>query len=62
MFVRMVEYLCGEGVEMRWVDVYFFFIYFFWELEVKFEGDWLEFVGCGVMEYDILVNGKFSKR
>lgn len=57
----MVEHLCGEGVEMRWVDAYFPFTHPSWELEVKFEGEWLELVGCGVMEQDILVNGELSK-
>lgn len=61
MLVRMIEHLCGVGVEMRWVDAYFPFTHPSWELEVKFEGDWLELVGCGVMEHDILVNGKLSK-
>ena len=59
MLVRMVEHLCGEGVEMRWIGAYFPFTHPSWELEVQFEGEWLELVGCGVMEHDILVNGKF---
>ena len=59
--VRIMEHLCGEGVEMRWVDAYFPFTHPSWELEVKFGGEWLELVGCGVMEHDILVNGKFDR-
>ncbi|XP_068740477.1 phenylalanine--tRNA ligase, mitochondrial-like [Montipora capricornis] len=55
--VRIVEYLCGEGVGMRWVDAYFPFTHPSWELEVQFEGEWLELLGCGVMEHDILING-----
>lgn len=55
--VKIVEHLCGEGVEMRWVDAYFPFTHPSWELEVNFEGEWLELLGCGVMAQEILVNG-----
>ena len=58
MLVRMVEYLWGEGMEMRWIDAYFPFTHPSWELEVQFEGEWLELLGCGIMEHDILVNGE----
>ena len=60
MLVRIVEHLCREGVEMRWIDAYFPFTHPSWEMEVQFEGEWLELVGCGIMEHSILVNGEFS--
>ena len=53
----IVEHLCGEGVEMRWVDAYFPFTHPSWELEVLFEGEWLELLGCGVIAHDVLVKG-----
>lgn len=56
--VGIVENLCGEGVEMRWVDAYFPFTHPSWELEVLFEGEWLELLGCGVIAHDVLVKGK----
>ena len=59
--VKIVEHLCGEGVEMHWVDAYFPFTHPSWELEVNFEGEWLELLGCGVMAQEILVNGKLKR-
>lgn len=55
--VGIVEHLCGEGVEMRWVDAYFPFTHPSWELEVLFEGEWLELLGCGVIAHGVLVKG-----
>lgn len=53
MLEGFVCYLFGE-VEMCWVDVYFLFINFLYEFEIYFNGEWLEVLGCGVMEIKIL--------
>ena len=58
MLTRIVEHLCGEGVEMRWVEAYFPFTHPSWELEVKFGDDFLELLGCGIIEQDVLVKGE----
>ena len=44
------------SVECRWVETYFPFTHPSWELEILFEGEWLEVLGCGVMEQEILEN------
>ena len=56
---KLFEDLFGEDTEMRWVDAYFPFTHPSWELEVKYEGEWMEMLGCGIMEQGILVNGLF---
>ena len=42
--------------QMRWVEAYFPFTAPSWELEVLYNGDWLEVLGCGVTQQQILVN------
>lgn len=53
MLEGLARHLFGE-VEMRWVDAYFPFTNPSYELEIYFNGEWLEVLGCGVMETKIL--------
>lgn len=46
--------LFGKGLETKWVETYFPFTHPSWELEVKFQGEWLEVLGCGILEQQIL--------
>ncbi|GBF98917.1 hypothetical protein Rsub_11709 [Raphidocelis subcapitata] len=50
----MARALFGDGIECRWVDAYFPFTEPSYELEIFFNGKWLEVLGCGVMQQSIL--------
>ncbi|KAL3697122.1 hypothetical protein R1sor_011198 [Riccia sorocarpa] len=49
----LAERLFGK-VEMRWVDTYFPFTDPSYELEIFYQDKWLEVLGCGVVEQEIL--------
>lgn len=51
---ELSDTLFGPGCEKRWVDAYFPFTHPSYELEVKYEGKWLEVLGCGIMEQKLL--------
>lgn len=42
-----------EPLQVRWVEAYFPFTSPSWELEVYYGGDWLEVLGCGVVQHAI---------
>ena len=44
----------GEPIRMRWVEAYFPFTSPSWELEVLWQGEWLELLGCGIFRQKIL--------
>jgi phenylalanyl-tRNA synthetase alpha chain len=44
----------AEPLKIRWVDAYFPFTSPSWEMEVYFEGDWLEVLGCGIVKQELL--------
>jgi phenylalanyl-tRNA synthetase alpha chain len=46
----------GEKLRVRWIDAYFPFTSPSYELEVLWEGEWLELLGCGVVAQPVLEN------
>ncbi|KAJ3279186.1 hypothetical protein HK104_001681 [Borealophlyctis nickersoniae] len=54
----MVRDLFGDdaGLQIRWIEAYFPFTSPSWEMEVLYQGKWLELLGCGVIEQQILDN------
>ena len=43
-----------QPLKIRWVEAYFPFTSPSWELEVFWEGEWLELLGCGVVKQELL--------
>ena len=51
---ELVKDLFGPEIESRWMSVYFPFTHPSFEMEIKFNGEWLEVLGSGVMQQPIL--------
>lgn len=51
-----------EPLKLRWVEAYFPFTSPSWELEVFWQGDWLELLGCGVIKQDLLISSDVPNR
>lgn len=45
-----------EPLRVRWIEAYFPFTSPSWELEVLWEGEWLELCGCGVTRHAVMAN------
>lgn len=45
-----------EPLRVRWVEAYFPFTSPSWELEVWYQGAWLEVLGCGVSKQELHIN------
>lgn len=54
VLVGLVKHLFGENIKYRWVDAYFPFTQPSWELEIWYNKEWLEVLGCGIMRNEIL--------
>ncbi|KAH6885893.1 hypothetical protein B0T10DRAFT_86681 [Thelonectria olida] len=55
-------FLKEEPLQMRWVEAYFPFTSPSWELEVFYDGNWFEVLGCGVVKQDLLINADAPSR
>uniref|UniRef100_A0A8B9WQK5 phenylalanine--tRNA ligase n=1 Tax=Bos mutus grunniens TaxID=30521 RepID=A0A8B9WQK5_BOSMU len=51
---RLMTHIFGDGLDVRWVDCYFPFTHPSFEMEINFHGEWLEVLGCGVMEQQLV--------
>ncbi|GAX24916.1 phenylalanyl-tRNA synthetase alpha chain [Fistulifera solaris] len=51
---QLAEHLFGQHITKRWIDTYFPFTEPSFELEILFEGEWLEVLGCGVIHPEVL--------
>jgi phenylalanyl-tRNA synthetase alpha chain len=51
-----------EPLKVRWVEAYFPFTSPSWELEVFWQGDWLEVLGSGIVSQPILANASVPNR
>ncbi|XP_074843823.1 phenylalanine--tRNA ligase, mitochondrial [Carettochelys insculpta] len=54
VLTKLVTHLFGDGLEIRWVDCYFPFTHPSFEMEINFQGKWMEVLGCGVMEQQLV--------
>jgi phenylalanyl-tRNA synthetase alpha chain len=52
----LTKALFGPDIEYKWVECYFPFTHPSWELEIFYNGKWLEVLGCGIVEQEILFN------
>ncbi|XP_042841742.1 phenylalanine--tRNA ligase, mitochondrial isoform X5 [Panthera tigris] len=59
---RLVTHLFGDGLDIRWVDCYFPFTHPSFEMEINFHGEWLEVLGCGVMEQQLVNSAANTER
>ena len=54
---ELVKDLFGHDTETRWLACYFPFTHPSYELEIKFQGEWMEMLGSGIMRQNILEQG-----
>lgn len=52
--ISLAQAIFGKDVQCRWVEQYFPFTHPSWELEILYNDNWLEIVGCGIMRQEIV--------
>ncbi|KAH0552698.1 probable phenylalanine--tRNA ligase, mitochondrial [Cotesia glomerata] len=62
VLVGLAQALFGSGIKYRWKDEYFPFTHPSWELEVFYNDQWIEVLGCGLIRHEILKNSGVNDR
>jgi len=60
----LVQGLIGPfepNLQFRWIDAFFPFTHPSWELEIFFQGKWLEVLGSGVVRQQIIKSAESEK-
>lgn len=57
-----VDPFTDSEIKIRWVEAYFPFTSPSWELEIFWQGNWLEILGCGVIKQELLNNSGVPDR
>lgn len=60
--IKLMKELFGNDIETKWTSCYFPFTHPSYELEIKFQGEWMEMLGSGIMRQPILENGGVTDR
>lgn len=60
--VSMVKQVFDEDIEYRWLTESFPFTHPSFELEINYNGQWMEALGCGVIRHEILKNAGAGNR
>ncbi|KOX72180.1 putative phenylalanine--tRNA ligase, mitochondrial [Melipona quadrifasciata] len=60
--VGLAQTLFGSEIQYRWVQQYFPFTHPSWELEVYYNDQWIEILGCGIMRQEILQKSGAGER
>ncbi len=58
----LMRSLFGNEIETRWNSCYFPFTHPSFEMEIKFQGEWLEVLGSGIMQQSILEKGGANEK
>lgn len=51
----------NEEIKARWIEAYFPWTAPSWEIEVWWNGEWLELCGCGIVQEQVFVNAGMEK-
>ncbi|XP_043509651.1 probable phenylalanine--tRNA ligase, mitochondrial isoform X1 [Frieseomelitta varia] len=60
--IGLAQTLFGSEIQYKWVQQYFPFTHPSWELEVYYNDQWIEILGCGIMRQEILQKSGAGER